>query len=130
MNYRIAVASLLIAGLATGFTVGMNQHYTGQDEERDVFSKDMDLVVNESNRNAEVMFENNSVGVWYQDGEFFLDMDGDDSFESELSEKEIGNRGFVREVVRDQKAYQIYFSYSNSSEQGSASLEVYRVRRI
>lgn len=130
MNYRIAVASLVIAGLATGFIVGVNSHYSGQDGERDVFSKEMNVVVNETNRDAEVMFENSSIGVWYQEGEFFLDMDGDDSFESELSESEIENQGFVREVVREDKAYQLYFQYNNGTEQGSASLEVYRVRRI
>jgi hypothetical protein len=130
MNYRIAVASLVIASLATGFVVGVNSHYSGQDGERDVFSKEMSILVNESNRNAEVTFENSSIGVWYQEGEFFLDMDGDDSFESELSETEKENQGFIREVVRDQKAYQLYFQYNNGTEQSSASLEVYRVRRI
>lgn len=129
MDFKIIVAVLLIVGGVAGYSYGVNMQHVDNEEE-ELYSSDKSLVVNESSRNGELEFDNNTLGIWYQEDEFFLDMDGDDSFESELSENETATGDFVREVVRGDKAYQVYFRYDGGSENSSASLEVYRVRRI
>jgi len=127
MDIKIILTTILVISALVGFTYGINQQY-GSEEGRDFYSEEMSLVVNSSNSNAEIEFENNTVGLWFQDGEFFFDMNGDGSFESELSEAEMNSTRFVREAVRGEKAYQIYFRYNETAE--TSSLVVYRVRRI
>lgn len=129
MDFKILAAVLLVVGGIAGYTYGVNSQSVEEPED-EMYSAEKSFKVNSSNPNGELDFDNHSLGVWYQDGEFFLDMDGDDSFESELSENETRTGDFVREVVRGEKAYQVYFRYENGTETGSAFLEVYRVRQI
>lgn len=129
MDFKILAAVLLIAGGVAGYTYGVNSQNI-DNSGNEMYSAEKSFEVNSSNPNGELGFDNHSLGVWYQEGEFFLDMNDDDSFESELSENETRTGDFVREVVRGEKAYQVYFRYENGTESGSASLEVYRVRQI
>lgn len=129
MDFKILVATLLIVGGIVGFTYSANMN-AAENDESDLYSAEKSFEVNSSSPNGELSFDNNSIGVWYQDNQFFLDMDGDNSFESELSENETSTGDFVREVVRGEKAYQVYFLYENGTESSSASLQVYRIRQI
>ncbi|MFQ3308219.1 MAG: hypothetical protein ACI977_000447 [Candidatus Nanohaloarchaea archaeon] len=128
MNWKITLPVILVLSIAAGYTYGVNTLHNG--EENKLYSADKDLKVNETNPNGELTFNNNSLGIWYQEDVFYLDMDDDNSFESELSASEIREGDFVREIVRGEKAYQIYFKYKNSTEKSSASLQVYRIRQI
>lgn len=128
MNQKTLLPLLLALGLAAGYIYGVNMWHG--EEESGLYSEEMSVEVNATNVDGEVHFDNNSIGIWYNEGEFFLDMNNDNSFESELSDNETGSGEFVREVVRGDKAYQIYFRYQESVNDSSASLEVYRVRRI
>jgi hypothetical protein len=128
MNQKALLPLLLALGLAAGYIYGVNMWH-GEDESSP-YSEEMSVEVNATNVDGEVHFDNNSIGIWYNEGEFFLDMDNDNSFESELSDNETASGEFVREVVRGDKAYQIYFHYEKPTNESSASLEVYRVRRI
>lgn len=129
MNRKILLPLLLAFGLIAGYTYGVNMFHAEKDESS-LYSEEMNVEVNASNIEEDVNFDNNSISIWYSEGEFFLDMNSDNSFESELSENETGSGEFVRDVVRGDKAYQIYFRYKEPVNETSASLEVYRVRRI
>lgn len=130
MDFKILVVLILGLGVIAGYTYSANTLDNGENDVESVYEEEMSLVVNSSNTDADIEFENNSIGLWYSEGEFFLDMDDDDSFESELSDNETGEGEFVRDVVRDGEAYQVYFRYNEGSDSEDSSLEVYRVRRI
>lgn len=128
MKWKMVLPVMLILGVVAGYTYGVNLLHVEDDP--GIYSEEMSVEVNASNVDGKVSFDNNSIGIWYNQGEFFLDMDNDRSFESELSENEKSSADFVREVVRGDKAYQVYFRYEEPGNETSASLEVYRVRRI
>ncbi|MFB6209037.1 MAG: hypothetical protein ABEJ56_02755 [Candidatus Nanohaloarchaea archaeon] len=126
----IMAAAILVVSAALGYGTS-----SLSDRGEKMFSSEYSVEVNSSNDVAKVEFDNNSVGILFEDSaeaKVYLDYNGDGSSDRQLNLSSTGSEQLLTEIVTiDRKSYEFSFRFFDNPEiTGEAFLVVERIERI